>query len=82
MIREYQLPVNKEQFSKCHSCFIGKTHQSSYQSRSGKSSAPLDLIYADIWGPAPIMATEGERYYVNFIDDFSYFNWLFPISAK
>lgn len=79
MIKQFDLPVKNHFFSKCHSCLIGKTHQSSYPSRSRRSSEPLDLVYADVWGPAPTLAIGGERFYVNFVDDFSPFNWLFPI---
>lgn len=58
-------------------------HQSSYQSISVKStSAPLELIYANVWGPSLIMSFNGDRYFVNFVDDFSKFNWMFPIPAK
>lgn len=62
---------------------IGKLHQSSYPSNSRKSSvAPLELIYADVWGLTTIMSVGGDQLYVNFIDDFSRYNWLFPIPAK
>lgn len=29
-----------------------------------------------------MLSNNGDRYFVNFVDDFSRFSWLFPISAK
>jgi hypothetical protein len=46
------------------------------------TSCPLALIYSDIWGPSPIVSCHGNHYYVSFIDDFSKYTWLFPISYK
>lgn len=46
------------------------------------TNAPLELIYADVWGPAPMVSINGDRYYMNFVDDYSRFNWLFPIPVK
>lgn len=42
------------------------------------STSPLDLIFSDVWGPAP--ASVGRfTYYVSFIDDYSKFTWLYLI---
>lgn len=43
---------------------------------------PLELIYADVWGPVPIVSINGDRFFVNFVDDFSRFNWPFLIPVK
>lgn len=49
---------------------------------SSVSSSPLQLIHSDIWGPAPVRSTNGCRYYINFIDEFSKFTWLFHVVNK
>ena len=46
------------------------------------SLTPLDLIHSDVWGPSPIISSNGNRYYVSFIDNFNKFTWLFPIAYK
>ncbi|KAL4035670.1 hypothetical protein IC575_004375 [Cucumis melo] len=43
------------------------------------SLTPLALVHSDVWGPSPIISSNGNRYYVSFIDKFSKFTWLFPI---
>lgn len=53
-----------------------------FSNSSSSASFPLDLIHSDVWGPAPQLASNKYRYYVSFIDDFSKFTWLFPMSSK
>ncbi|PKA60460.1 Retrovirus-related Pol polyprotein from transposon TNT 1-94 [Apostasia shenzhenica] len=59
-----------------------KSHKLSFSSSTCTSTSPLELIYSDIWGPAPIISNEGFSYYVIFVDDFSKFTWLFPMKRK
>jgi hypothetical protein len=40
------------------------------------------LIKKDVWGPSPTLFINGNRYYVSFIDAFSWFTWVFPIRLK
>lgn len=46
------------------------------------SSAPLELVHSDIWGPTPVTSSLGHRFYIHFIDDFSKFSWLYPLVHK
>lgn len=42
----------------------------------------LELIFSDVWGPSPVLSTSGNKYYVSFVDHYSRYVWLFPISNK
>jgi hypothetical protein len=42
---------------------------------SSHSSAPLKLIFLDVWGPT-IDSFHRKKYYVSFIDDYSKFTWI------
>ncbi|KAJ0105808.1 hypothetical protein Patl1_18655 [Pistacia atlantica] len=44
-------------------------------------SSPLELIHSDVWS-CSTQSLSGCRYYVLFIDDFSWFTWLYPIQNK
>ena len=43
---------------------------------------PLELVFVDIWGPAPIVVTNGARYYIAFIDAYSRYTWLYLLHAR
>jgi histone deacetylase 1/2 len=45
------------------------------------SAGPLDIIFSDVWGPAPTSAGS-HNYYVSFIDDYSKFTWFYLIRHK
>jgi histone deacetylase 1/2 len=45
------------------------------------SKSPLDLIFSDVWGPAPNSFGKF-NYYVSFIDDFSEFTWIYLLRHK
>jgi len=36
-----------------------------------KTSAPLKLIFSDVWGPAPLFSSDGYRYFVIFVDAYT-----------
>jgi hypothetical protein len=39
----------------CDACQQGKSHQLPYPKSSSVSNNPLDLIFSDVWGPAPTL---------------------------
>jgi hypothetical protein len=45
------------------------------------TTAPLELIHTDVWGPA-IWSSNGSRYYVSFIDDYTRFTWIYTLRYK
>jgi histone deacetylase 1/2 len=65
----------------CNACQMAKSHQLPFPHSNHVSTAPLDLIYTDVWGPA-INSVGGYKYYVSFIDDFTKYTWFFPIFLK
>ena len=39
-------------------------------------------MHLDVWGPSPILFKDDYRYYVEFVDDFNNFTWIFPLKLK
>jgi transposase InsO family protein len=66
---ESSLPV-------CNACQLAKSHQLPYNNSVHQSTSPLEMIFSDVWGPAP-QSVGGFKYYISFIDDFSKFCWIY-----
>jgi len=67
--------------SVCDACQQAKSHQLLYPKSVSQSTFPLQLIFSDVWGPAP-KSVSHYQYYVSFIDDFSKFTWIFLLKNR
>ena len=57
----------------CKHCLGGKMHHLPFVKSGIQSKAPLELIHADVWDPAPIVPVNDFRYYLVLVDDFTKF---------
>ncbi|KAL5570298.1 hypothetical protein UlMin_026873 [Ulmus minor] len=76
------LPCSSNKTTVCSSCQLAKSHRLPLKLSSSHVSNPLELVYTDIWGPAPIKSTSGARYFILFVDDFSRFTWFYSLQTK
>ena len=65
----------------CDPCQKAKSHQLPYPISTSVSTAPLQLVFTDVWGPAPTSVGRHD-YYVSFIDDYSKFTWIYLLKRK
>ncbi|KAH9751439.1 reverse transcriptase Ty1/copia-type domain-containing protein [Citrus sinensis] len=70
----------KSQF--CDVCQLGKSHMQHFPSIETSTTLPLELLHADLWGPAPITSSQGYTYYLSILDDYTRYTWIFPLTAK
>jgi hypothetical protein len=77
------LPSSKDQTTEivCDAYQKAKSHQLPYPISSSESSAPLQLIHSDVWGPA-LDFVGRKKYHVSFIDDFSKYTWIYLLKFK
>ncbi|CAL2238106.1 unnamed protein product [Prunus armeniaca] len=68
--------------SLCHSCQCNKSHRLPFGTSSLQSNGPLELLYSDVWGPAPYSSIDGFSYYLIFVDHFTKYIWLYPLKKK
>jgi len=61
----------------CSTCVRGKCHQLPFHPSLNTYTKPLELIYTDVWGPSPVMASSGACYYVSFLDAYTKFTWIY-----
>ncbi|KAL6315684.1 hypothetical protein AAG906_005775 [Vitis piasezkii] len=71
-----QKSINKTT-SVCCACQLSKSHKLPFSPSSSKASTPLELIHANLWGPAPISSTIGVKYFLLLLDDFSKYSWIY-----
>jgi hypothetical protein len=83
VISLFTLPHCKElnKQSVCDAYQKAKSHRLPYPKSSSILKHPLELIFSDVWGPAP-MSVGGKKYYVSFVDDYSKFTWIYTLKFK
>ena len=57
--------------SHCIHCLNGKMHQIPFPTFGFHASRPLELVYSNVWGPAPVTSINDFQYYVLFVDALS-----------
>ena len=83
MLCKYCLPISNKTFDfHCNSCSVGKSSKLNLLSSDYNSSGVVDLIFCDVWGPAPVPSFDGHTYFLLCVDHFSNFMWLFPLKRK
>ncbi|CAI7859241.1 unnamed protein product [Closterium sp. NIES-54] len=46
------------------------------------TTAPLQTLHMDVWGPAQVPAQRGERYFLLVVDDYTHNTTIFPLQSK
>ena len=49
---------------------------------ANKSSGVLELVHIYICGPFPMVSWNGQQYFITFIDDYSFYRYLYLIHEK
>jgi len=65
----------------CKPCLAGKMHANPFPSLQWRARRPLELVHSDVH-QVPYPSFSGFRYWVTFIDDYSRFRFVLPITAK
>jgi histone deacetylase 1/2 len=83
VIKNFNLPFSHESIkhSICDACQRAKSRQLPYAKSDSVSNQPLELVFSDVWGPAP-NSVGRFKYYVSFVDDFSKFTWIYLLKFK
>jgi hypothetical protein len=83
VLSSFQLPVStNKSYSPCSVYLGSKSTQLPFPTSTTCVTAPLHLIFSDVWGLALVHSINGFRYYVSFLDAFSRCTWVYSISCK
>nr|GEY83515.1 hypothetical protein [Tanacetum cinerariifolium] len=78
------LPKMKfKKYHLCSACEQGKIHRKHHKSKTDfASNKPLYLLHMDLCGPMRIQSVNEKRYVLVFIDDYSWYTWVFFLHSK
>ncbi|CAI5481719.1 unnamed protein product [Closterium sp. Yama58-4] len=66
----------------CIPCVEGRQRAAPHSSSFPPTTAPLQTLHLDVWGPARVRGQGQERYFLIVVDDFSRYTMVFPLRAK
>nr|GFB44837.1 retrovirus-related Pol polyprotein from transposon TNT 1-94 [Tanacetum cinerariifolium] len=67
----------------CSSCELSKVKQSSFNSKAVPSSkVMLNLLHMDLCGPMRVASTNGKKYILVIVDDYSRYTWTLFLRSK
>ena len=61
----------------CESCLEGKMTKRSFSEKGYRAKETLELVHTDLCGPMNVKARGGYEYFINFIDDYSRYGYLY-----
>ncbi|CAI7866121.1 unnamed protein product [Closterium sp. NIES-53] len=66
----------------CLRCVEGRQRAAPQSSEFPPTTAPLQNLHMDVWGPAPVGGTDQERYFLLVVDDYTCYTFVFPLQRK
>ena len=65
----------------CEYCFVGKATRLPFVNAK-RATSKLQLIHSDIYDSMNVRTRHGAKYFITYIDDFTYFGHVYLISHK
>ncbi|CAI7760769.1 unnamed protein product [Closterium sp. NIES-54] len=66
----------------CLPCVEGRQSAAPHFSEFPLTTAPLQTLHMEVWGPAPVGGTDQERYFLLVVDDYTRYTTVFPLRRK
>ncbi|CAI7874373.1 unnamed protein product [Closterium sp. NIES-53] len=66
----------------CLPCVEGRQRAAPHSSSFPLTSAPLQTLHMDVWGPARVSGQGRERYFLLVVDDYRRYTTVFPLHSK
>ncbi|CAI7871690.1 unnamed protein product [Closterium sp. NIES-53] len=66
----------------CLPCVEGRQRAAPHSSSFPSTSAPLQTLHMDVWGPARVSGQSRERYFLLVVDDYTLYTTVFPLRSK
>ncbi|CAI7917499.1 unnamed protein product [Closterium sp. NIES-53] len=66
----------------CLPCVEGRQRAAPHSSSFPPKTAPLQTLHMDVWGPARVSGQSRERYFLQVVDDYTWYTTVFPLCSK
>ncbi|CAI7902300.1 unnamed protein product, partial [Closterium sp. NIES-53] len=66
----------------CLPCAKGRQRAAPHSSSFPPTTAPLQTLHMDVWGPARVSGQGRERYFLLVVDDYTRYTTVFPLRSK
>ncbi|CAI7843495.1 unnamed protein product, partial [Closterium sp. NIES-53] len=66
----------------CLPCVEGRQRAAPHSSSFPPTTAPLQTLHMDVWGPARISGQGRERYFMLVVDEYTRYTTVFPLRSK
>ncbi|CAI6006124.1 unnamed protein product [Closterium sp. NIES-65] len=66
----------------CGPCVEGRLRATPHSSSLRPATEPFETLHLDVWGPAPRLGPERERFFLVVIDGYSRYTTVFPLAKK
>ncbi|CAI7762238.1 unnamed protein product [Closterium sp. NIES-53] len=66
----------------CLPCVEGRQRAAPHSSSFPPTTAPLQTLHMDVWGPARVSGQGRERYFLLVVDDYMWYTMVFPLRSK
>ncbi|CAI7811760.1 unnamed protein product [Closterium sp. NIES-54] len=63
-------------------CVEGQQRAAPHSSSFPQTTAPLQTLHIDVWGPARVSGQGRERYFLLVVDDYTRYTTVFPLRSK
>ncbi|CAI7797635.1 unnamed protein product [Closterium sp. NIES-54] len=66
----------------CHPCIEGRQRAAPHSSSFPPTTAPLQTLHMDVWGPARVSGQGCEWYFLLVVDDYTWYTKIFLLRSK
>ncbi|CAI7901965.1 unnamed protein product [Closterium sp. NIES-54] len=75
-------PLPHSRAPPCLPCVEGRQRAAPHSSSFPPTTAPLQTLQMDVWGPAHVTGQGRERYFLLVVDDYTRYTTVFPLRSK
>ncbi|CAI7755299.1 unnamed protein product [Closterium sp. NIES-54] len=75
-------PLPPSRAPPCLPCIEGRQRAAPHSSSFPPTTAPLQTLHMDVWGPARVSGQGHERYFLLVVDDYMRYTTVFPLHSK